>query len=170
MAEREPMPDTPPSLTDIEHQVIALFVRVAGLLNLPRSVGEIYGLLYVADRPLCLGDCMARLQLSKGAVSQGLRILRSFGAIRSSYVPGERRDFYLAETELRRMTAGFIAEQVRPQLQAARDQLDHIETLIGNDGHPDRLSARITQLRKWESRAARLIPLIQRVVGPAPAP
>ena len=79
-------------LSELEREVIELFVRMADVLNLPRSVGEIYGLLFVSSAPLCLDDCRIRLNISKGSTSQGLKILRSFGAIRTVYIPGDRKE------------------------------------------------------------------------------
>jgi DNA-binding transcriptional regulator GbsR (MarR family) len=63
-------------LDSLEREVIELFIRMADVLNLPRSVGEIYGLLFIASEPLCLDDCRLRLNISKGSTSQGLKILR----------------------------------------------------------------------------------------------
>ena len=45
----------------------------------------------------------ARLDIRIGSTSQGLKTLRSIKAIRSAYIPGDRRDHYLAESEFRRL-------------------------------------------------------------------
>ena len=42
------------------------------LLNLPRSVGELYGVLFIAENPMCLDDLRIKLNISKGSTSQGL--------------------------------------------------------------------------------------------------
>ena len=44
-----------------EVAMIEMFVRAANLIGLPRSVGEIYGVLYCADRPLSFDDQVERL-------------------------------------------------------------------------------------------------------------
>ena len=80
----------PNTLVEIERQVVSLFadgVRVAGL---PRSVGEIYGLLFVSAEPLAMDDLVVRLNISKGSVSQGLKFLRTLGAIREVEGPDVR--------------------------------------------------------------------------------
>ena len=58
-------------MSALESEVVALFVRVADLLNLPRSVGELYGVLYISEEPLCLDDLRLKLRISKGSTSQG---------------------------------------------------------------------------------------------------
>jgi DNA-binding transcriptional regulator GbsR (MarR family) len=107
-------------LSELEKEMVGMFVRIAGLLSLPRSVGELYGVLFVSPEPLCIDDLMKKLQISKGSTSQGLKILRSFGAVRTVYVPGDRRDFFTAEAELRKIVAGFVNEQIRPHLENGR--------------------------------------------------
>jgi DNA-binding transcriptional regulator GbsR (MarR family) len=57
-------------------------------LNLPRSTGQIYGLLYLSACPLSLADICEMLAMSKGSASTGTRHLCSWGAIRQVWVPG----------------------------------------------------------------------------------
>src|ERR1700733_13185416 len=89
-------------LTELEMQSIDLFIGFVGLLGLPKSIGELYGLLFFSTQPLAMDDLMERLKMSKGAASQGLKLLRTFGAIKTVYVAGSRRDHYVAEIELSR--------------------------------------------------------------------
>src|SRR6201994_3494474 len=89
------------ALGPFQHECINLFVHAAQMLSIPRSVGEIYGLLYSSQEPLAMDEVIDRLSMSKGSGSQGLRWLRDIGAVRTSYVAGDRRDFFVAETELR---------------------------------------------------------------------
>lgn len=154
------------AITQLEQEIIELFVRMADLLNLPRSVGELYGLLFVTEEPLTIDDCMCKLEISKGSVSQGLRILRSFGAVRSVYVPGSRKDHFVAEMQLRTIAKGFVNEQLKPHLDSGQERLKSIRLqLAGDDPAPDYLKDRVEQLQKWEKKAGMLLPLIARVVG-----
>src|SRR4029450_3850395 len=86
-------------LSSIEVEAIDLFVSAVRLLGLPRSLGELYGLLFISPGPLSIDDLVERLRISKGSASQGLKALRQIGAVKVTYVPGDRRDHYIAETE-----------------------------------------------------------------------
>ena len=147
--------------------MIGLFVRVADVLNLPRSVGEIYGLLFVSSEPLCLDDCRHLLGISKGSTSQGLKILRSFGAIRVVYVPGDRKDYYQAETSLRKVAAGFASEQIQPHVHSGKDRITRIRAMLETDVKADRefLEERIETLENWQRRAEKSLPLILKLIG-----
>ena len=69
-------------LTSIEMDVIGVFVNAVKLLGMPRSVGEIYGLLFITPEPLPLDALVVRLGISKGSASQGLKVLRGLGAVK----------------------------------------------------------------------------------------
>ncbi len=155
------------TLTDLEREVIELFVRMADVLNLPRSVGEIYGLLFISPEPLCLNDCRIRLNISKGSTSQGLKILRSFGAIRTVYVPGDRKDHYVAETSLRKMASGFAGEQIRPHVDSGKERIERIRELLDEQVGGDReaLQEKIELLENWQKRAGKTLPLILKLIG-----
>lgn len=155
------------SLGEIESEVIALFVQMADLLNLPRSVGEIYGILFVSTKPLCLDDCRLRLNISKGSTSQGLKILRSFGAVRSIYVPGDRKDYYVAETSLRKIAAGFASEQIQPHVASGQDRIVRIRKLLDQYAvdEKDDLVEKIDLLENWQRRAGKTLPLILKLIG-----
>jgi DNA-binding transcriptional regulator GbsR (MarR family) len=99
-----------------ETQVIAIFVKMAQTLGAPRSLGEIYGLLFATAHPLSFQDINDRLELSKGSVSQGLRFLRTVGAIQPVSVEGDRREYFEPVVELRALVGGFLKERINPQL------------------------------------------------------
>ncbi|MDB4684652.1 hypothetical protein OAF68_03190 [Akkermansiaceae bacterium] len=98
-------------LSEFEAQVIGFFCDGVKMLGLPKSIGEIYGLLYVTQEALSLDDLVSRLGISKGSTSQGLKMLRKLGAVRE--VEGElgRRVYYEPDVELKQLVGGFIKEQ-----------------------------------------------------------
>ena len=49
-----------PSLGPVEVQVIQVFVDGVKVLGFPRSIGEIYGLLFISPDPLSLDDLVQR--------------------------------------------------------------------------------------------------------------
>ena len=154
-------------LSELEREMIELFIRMADVLNLPRSVGEIYGLLFFSSVPLCLDDCRLHLNISKGSTSQGLKILRSFGAIRTVYIPGDRKDYYLAETSLRKMARGFASEQIQPHVSNGKERIMRIRALMAEQGveGDEALMEKIELLENWQKRASQALPLILKFIG-----
>ena len=69
------------SVVGFEEAVVDFFVDAADLLGVPKSVAVLYGIVFASPQPLSFADIQARGTLSKGSVSQGLRVLREMGAI-----------------------------------------------------------------------------------------
>lgn len=153
------------TLSELEQEVIDVFVRMAGVLNLPRSVGELYGLLFISPEPLCISDCMNKLNISKGSTSQGLKILRSFGAVNTVYVAGDRRDYFEAESALRRIMNGFVNEQVRPHLENGKERMERLEALAAAE-EDDFYQTRIERLKGWQKHASLLLPFALNFIKP----
>lgn len=154
------------SLHPAELEIINLFVNAAQVLGLPKSVGEIYGLLYCSGDPLTFDDIMSRLRISKGSTSQGLRFLRSMHAVTTVYVAGERRDHYVAERRLRHLAAGILRERVMPHLESGEDRMKTIAAAL-EDCPPEKkelLQDRLDSLGIWNNKARRFLPLLLRII------
>lgn len=154
-------------MQDLENEVLEFFVRAAQLLGLPRSLGEIYGLLYVSPTPLSMEQIVQRLKISVGSASQGLKQLRNFKAVRTTYLPGERRDYFVAEQELRKVLTGFVQEEIRPHLESGQERLARMEEFLGQietSEAKDELTARIHRLSRLHTLADRLLPLMTRLI------
>ncbi len=155
------------TLAPLETEIIDLFVHVARLLNIPKSVAEIYGLLFIAPTPLSPDEIIARLMLSKGAVSQGLRLLRNLGAVRAVYVPGKRSDHFEAEVELRKLVSGVLKDKLEPHFHDGSDRLQRMQSLINElpTNERERVSPRLDKLRSWQKAGQRILPLVRQCLA-----
>ncbi len=149
-------------LSELDIEAIEMFISFLKLIGLPKSVGEIYGLLFVATRPLSMEDMMDRLQISLGAASQGLKLLRSVGAVKVVYAPGERRDHYVADLELSKFATSFIKSEMKPRLERALQRVKRMESLAEKMDPKERKSAfqRIERLKHWMERGQKMMPWI----------
>lgn len=149
-------------LTALEVEVIDLFISLVRILGMPKSVGELYGLLFVSPEALPMDTLMERLKMSKGAASQGLKLLRSFGAVKTTYVAGDRRDHYLAEFDLSRFATGFIKGELQPHLDSGLLRLERVEHLIAQSPEGTRAVAenRLARLRHWHEKGQAMLPWI----------
>lgn len=145
-------------LTGLEVEAIEYFISFVQLLGLPKSVGEIYGLLFVAPEAIPMDAVISRLQISKGSASQGLAVLRNLGAIEQVYVPGDRRDHYRPDFDLQRIVSRFFRDKLEPRLESGMARLKRMdEAAAGSD---DSVSNRIKVLMKWHTKGAGVLPLL----------
>ena len=114
-------------------EVVEAFGRVAQLIGLPRSTGQIYGLLQFSVEPLCLDDIASILDLSKGSCSTGTRELCSLRAIRQVWVPGDRKDFFQVEPDLASVLKAAYEEFVVPRVASSKQRLEQLEASLDSD-------------------------------------
>jgi DNA-binding transcriptional regulator GbsR (MarR family) len=154
-------------LSPLETEIIDFFVQISRLLGQPRSLAEIYGLLFISGRPLAMDDLIERLQLSKGSASQGLKFLRSIGAVRMVYVAGERRVHYEAVAELRNLATRFLRDQIVPHLDHGQARLERIAAMVKQLPVDERarVNGRVKMLQSWERNGRRFLPLVVKILG-----
>ena len=155
-------------LTSLQEQVVDFFVDGVRVLGLPRSLGEIYGLLFISNGPLSLDDLVRLLGISKGSASQGLRTLRGLGAVREASGNGDRRTYYEPAVDLKRLVGGFIREQVRPHLESGSSKLRKLEETASQTEDPTErafFTDRIERLESWMKRGGQVLPMLQKILG-----
>jgi DNA-binding transcriptional regulator GbsR (MarR family) len=110
---------------------VAFFAEIVQLFGIPKSVGQIYGLLYASYQPLGFTSIVERLEISKGSASQGLQLLRSLGAINEAEAKdGTARGVaYEAELSLRQLVTGVLQERLAPLASAGAQRLKRLKDL-----------------------------------------
>lgn len=166
---------------EFEHECAQLFGEFAQTVGVPRSVGQIYGILFGSPQPLCFSDIVEQLGVSKGSASQGLRLLRSLGAInvverqrlataKGSLVAGNttlHRDYYEPELSLRKLVSGVMRERVAPLTATGRKRLDRLRELAEKGGEERAFYLeRAKQLNTWQRRLNTVLPVLSTLLGP----
>ena len=152
--------DRPAKVVAFEAEIVGFFVDAAGLLGVPKSVAAIYGMVFASPEPLSFADIAARLDLSKGSVSQGLRVLREVGAIKEVSVESDRTELFEPDLEMRKLIARFISSRLQTQLTTGKDRLAALDRGISTLPSADRsvVRARLDRLESWHRR---LLPVIR---------
>ncbi len=153
-------------LSPWEQALIDFFMQVSQFLGLPKSVGQIFGLLFASEQPLSLDDIAERLQISRGSTSTGLNYLRRFDAVRQTFVLGDRREFYQAETDTSRIAQSFLADQVDPDIESWGERLRFGRQMLLLAGplagaKPEFTAARLAVLEQWHGDIAGAVKLMR---------
>jgi len=85
-----------------------------------------YALLYLSPTPLCLDDIVSELHVSKASVSTTIRQLERWSAVKRVWVQGDRKDYYEAETDFRKVLKSGLLTTLRKKLETAGVQIDHV--------------------------------------------
>lgn len=81
-----------------------------------RSVAQIHALLYLSDRALHAEEISETLTLARSNVSTALKELQGYGIVRRTHVAGDRRDHFVAETDLWELLMRISAERKRREI------------------------------------------------------
>ena len=152
-----------PAIVAFESDVVDFFVNAAELLGVPKSLAAIYGIVFASPAPLSFADIEARLDLSKGSVSQGLRALREVGALQEVSKPEDSAELFIPDLEMRRLIGRYLEGRIDPQLQSGKARLAELDAkLIGLPAMESKqLGPRFKKLQRWHTRTRALLPLIR---------
>lgn len=152
----------------IDDQIVSFFQDGVRMLGLPKSVGEIFGVLFASPKPLTMLDLVERLGISKGSASQGLKMLRTLGAVREVDYNDDRKTYFEADVELKKLVGGFIREEIRPHLTSGQEKLGKLEKELANVDDPELKNfydERLKRLKRWSGKANLVLPLLQKFLG-----
>lgn len=108
-----------------------------------RPMGRLWTLLYLSPEPLPAAELGARLSMSSGAVSMTLAELVKWGAVRKSWRPGERRDYYEAESNIWKMITRVVRERELALVRDAAESFAEAErTFAAAAADPERRAER----------------------------
>ena len=142
-----------------EDSILNLCVKLCAILGLPKSVGLIYGAVFVAREPMEAGQICRKLKISRGSVSQGLKFLRELGAIRVEGENGNRAEHFVVEDHLRKAVETFVSKKIAPAFEELGDEVVHLEK-DPNLSLPTELKEKLETIRRWHSHGQLLLPLV----------
>ena len=65
-----------------------------------RSVAQVHALLLVSSEPVSTDEVMEALTISRGNANMSLRQLMDYGIIYKKVIPGDRKEYYVAEKDI----------------------------------------------------------------------
>jgi DNA-binding transcriptional regulator GbsR (MarR family) len=133
---------------------------MAEVLSVPRSIAEIYGLLYISPAPLRFAEIEKRLSLSKGSVSEGLRFLKDHGMARAERAKGSRAETWSVTPSLAAALTDLLRRRLQPALEHTTGELASLQAEAVAASLPPEVIERVGKLNRWNTRALELLPLL----------
>lgn len=88
------------NLSPLVQDFVLHFGEMGSRWGINRTVGQIYALLYLSERPLNADEIAETLDFSRSNVSMGLKELESWRLVRLQHLPGDRREFFSAPEDV----------------------------------------------------------------------
>jgi DNA-binding transcriptional regulator GbsR (MarR family) len=159
-----------PPIDPFLDRFIALAGDVAEMVSLNRSLGQLYGFLYIAIEPTSLEEIAASCKMSKGNASIYLRILGDWNAAHRASKPGTRKDYYVANRDIRNIIAQRLREGLSKRTSVIRQRFREMESdpaVLARLNQPENVSwkKRIREAETLMSRAEKTLPFLLRLIG-----
>lgn len=135
------------------------FIQSWGVLGtewgINRTMAQIHALLLVTADPLSADEVMEGLQISRGNANMNLRDLMSWNLVDKILKPGERREFFVAEKDIWKVSMRIIRERRRRELDPMLKVLDGLKDIDGDKKDKDikAFTDTVTQIQKFARQA-----------------
>ena len=114
-------------LTPKLERFVLHFGEMGSRWGVNRSVGQIYALLFVSQRPLNADEIAEMLRFSRSNVSMGLKELQSWRLVRLVHQTGDRRDYFESPRDVWEIFRILVEEkrkrEIDPTLTLLREAL-----------------------------------------------
>ncbi len=115
------------NMTPMIETFVMHFGEMGSRWGFNRTVGQMYALLVICEKPLSANDIAEALNISRGNVSMGLKELQSWRLVQMHHVPGDRKDYFKALGSIWDMANKVFEErrkrEMDPTLSLLRDIL-----------------------------------------------
>ena len=114
-------------LTPSSQAFVLHFGEMGSRWGINRTVGQIYALLFLSERPLPADEIAQTLGFSRSNVSMGLKELENWRLVRLQHLPGDRREHFSTPEDawaiVRILAEERRKREVDPTLTLLRDTL-----------------------------------------------
>ncbi len=115
--------------------------RISQFWGFPKAMGAIYGALYLSPEPLSLDEIVEQVSITKGAVSTNVRALERLAMVRRHIRIGERKDYYVAETDFWKIIQTVLKEREKSEfdqaLRTVEESLKMVQSSPVDSSSPD---------------------------------
>lgn len=137
------------NLTPLAQSFVLHFGEMGSRWGINRTVGQIYALLFVSERPLNADEIAEALDFSRSNVSMGLKELDSWRLTKLQHLPGDRREYFSAPDDVwlifRTLADERKKREIDPTLSMLRDSL-LVSPTNAPDAHAQKRMAQMHEL------------------------
>lgn len=133
----------------------AQFIQAWGLLGaqwgVNRTMAQIHALLLISPDPMSAEEIMEGLDISRGNANMNVRELMNWGIVEKVLVPGERKEFFIAEKDIWKVGTAIARERKKRELDPILKVLLQLNKVEGDqkDKHVKAFKEAIQNIQKF---------------------
>lgn len=113
----------------------AQFIQTWGSLatqwGINKTMAQIHALLLITPDPVSQDDLMEELSISRGSANMNIRELIDWGLVDRVVVPGERKEYFLAEKDIWKVFRQIVKERKKRELEPLLKVLEQLQEVEG---------------------------------------
>ena len=113
--------------TPMTQSLVLHFGEMGSRWGLNRTLGQMYAVIVLTEAPLNADQISEALQISRSNVSMGLKELKSWNLIKLHHIPGDRKEYFSAPSDIWEIARTLVVErrkrELDPTLSTLRDAL-----------------------------------------------
>ena len=115
------------TMSPLVRSFVAHFGEMGSRWGINRTVGQIYALLFLSERPLNADEITEALGISRSNVSMGIKELEGWRLVKKRHLPGDRREYLEAPDDIWQIVRTLAEErrkrEIDPTMSLLRDVL-----------------------------------------------
>jgi len=123
------------AINSTKEKFISHFGEMGSRWGINRTVGQIYALIFLSEKPLCADEIAEQLTFSRSNVGMSLKELQAWRLVKLVHIPGERREFFEAPKDVWEIFRNLVEERRRREVEPTLSMLR--EALLKNDATDD---------------------------------
>jgi DNA-binding transcriptional regulator GbsR (MarR family) len=102
-----------------------------------RSMAQVHALLLIAPKPLSAEEIMEELSISRGNANMNLRDLINWTLVSKELVPGDRKEYFVAEKDIWEIARIIARERKRREIEPVLKVLNQLKDFDATKSNPE---------------------------------
>ncbi len=120
------------NLTEAKKQFIQTWGTLGSEWGINRTMAQVHALLLISPNALCTEDIMEQLNVSRGNANMNLRELMNWTLISKELVPGDRKEYFVAEKDIWEIARIIARERKRREIEPVLKVLNGLKEVEGD--------------------------------------
>ncbi len=115
---------------ETKDEFIQLWGSLGSNWGINKAMAQIHALLLAVENPLTTDEIMEQLQISRSNANLNLRDLLDWGLIYKKHVPGDRKEYFVAEKDIWAVAVKIIKERRRQEVEPVIKELKDLSGFV----------------------------------------
>ncbi len=145
-------------LLEAKREFIQAWGSLGSSWGINKVMAQIHAVLIVAPNPMSTDDIMEALQISRGNANMSVRALIDWGIVHKQFVPGDRKEYFVAEKNVYTLSNQIAKERKKRELEPILNLFEKLEQTEKEESEDYKEFMKVTKnLKTFSNRAGSIL-------------